>query len=411
MRLLVSALSCNSSLGSEALVGFKYAEALSRRYETVIMATPPSHAPEGATLLTVNAGQCLFNEVGAESLLRFELRQQRIARRLRHQFPFDYVHRITPSAIQEPTWAGRLGKPLIIGPIIAADAPPFGFAPLLGRPVSPPKGPRWRPSRVVGRICRTIVTRAEREQLYLHQAMRILVGTRTALRHVPEHLREKCRLVTYSGVEHEVFVPPPARPVTGTLRLLFVGRLIPYKGVELLLRAVEIAARRCSIELDIVGGADPVYKAFLLRLIRELRLGSSVNFLEPVPRDQLPSLYQRADVFCFPTLCDTYGIALLEAMSCGCAVLVSDVAGAGEIVNGENGLKVRLNTPDQYIREYSEKIVALAQNHEFRASLGEMARKFVRREHDWDRIGDQVLAVYDELEISTASGSERGSCQ
>jgi glycosyltransferase involved in cell wall biosynthesis len=262
---------------------------------------------------------------------------------------------------------------------------------------------------MAGRICRAIVARAERKQFYLHQALRILVGTRTALRHVPEPLREKCRLVTYSGVEHEVFAPPPARPVTDTLRLLFVGRIIPYKGIELLLRSVEIAARRCSVKLEIVGGGDPVYKAYLLRLIKELRLGSSVNFLDPVPRDQLPSLYQQADVFCFPTLCDTYGIALLEAMSSGCAVLVSDVAGAGEIVNGENGLKVRLNTPDQYIRDYSEKIVALAQNHELRASLGETARKFVRREHDWDRIGEQVLAVYEELEISAASGSERGS--
>src|SRR5262249_45662175 len=150
--------------------------------------------------------------ISAGPLLRFELRQQRIARRLRQQFPFDYVHRVTPSAIQEPTWVGRLGKPLIIGPLIAADTPPSAFAPFLSRPVSPSKGPRWRPSRVAGRICRTIMARAERERSYLHQAHRILVGTRTALRHVPPQLQEKCRLVTYSGVEHEVFVPPPSRP-------------------------------------------------------------------------------------------------------------------------------------------------------------------------------------------------------
>jgi glycosyltransferase involved in cell wall biosynthesis len=96
-------------------------------------------------------------------------------------------------------------------------------------------------------------------------------------------------------------------------------------------------------------------------------------------------------------LCDTYGIALLEAMSCGCAVLVSDVAGAGEIVNGENGLKVPLKNPEQYIREFAENIIALAQNHELRATLGATARRFILREHDWNRIGEQVLDVYDEL--------------
>jgi len=398
MNLLISALSCNPSLGSEALIGFKYAEALSRRYQTIVLASPPSQAPEGVTLLRCDAGQCSFNEVSAGPLLRFELHQQRIARRLRRQFPFDYVHRITPSAIQEPTWAGRLGKPLIIGPLIAADTPPPGFAPFLSRPVSQPKPPRWRPARIAGRICRTIVTRAQRERSYLHQAHRILIGTRTALRFVPEDLRERCRLITYSGVEHEVFVPPSARSATNTLRLLFVGRVIPYKGIELLLRALAAAARRCSIKLEIVGSADPVYKDFLLRLTRELQLEPFVKFTPPVPRDQLPALYQQADVFCFPTLCDTYGIALLEAMSCGCAVLVSDVAGAGEIVNGENGLKVQLNSPDQYIQECAEKIVALAQNHEFRAGLGDAARRFILREHDWNHIGKQVLALYGELE-------------
>ena len=397
MRVLVSALSCNPSLGSEALVGFKYAEILSQRYETVIITAPPSQAPAGATLLECETGPCSFNEVSSEPLLRFELRQQQLARQLRRRFPFEYVHRITPSAIQVPSWASHLGKPLIIGPLIAADRPSPPFAQYLNRPITSPKHPRWHPVRIAGRACRTIVVRAEREQSYLHKAKRILVGTRTALRHMPEPLQEKCRLITYSGVEHDIFVPPSTRPDANTVQLLFVGRLIPYKGIELLLQALEIAVRRCRIKLNIVGGSDPVYKKFLLRLIQELRLEPSITFVPPVPRDQLPSLYQQADVFCFPTICDTYGIALLEAMSCGCAVLVSDVAGAGELVNGENGLKVSLNTPDQYIREYAEKIVALAKNHELRASLGRAARQFILREHDWDRIGKQVLAVYDEL--------------
>ncbi len=378
-------------------MGFKYAETLSRRYETVVLSSPPSQTPAGATLIKCDSGPCSFNEISSEPLLRFELRQQHLARRLRALFPYEYVHRITPSAIQVPTWAARLGKPLIIGPLIAADSPPPTFAPYLSRPISKPKQPRWHPVRMAARFCRTIVTNAEHEQSYLREAQRILVGTRTALRHVPESLREKCRMVTYSGIEHEVFVPPFTRPAPDKLRLLFVGRLIPYKGVELLLQALAIAIQSCSARLDIVGDADPFYKDYLLRLIQELRLAPYVNFLPPVPRDQLPSLYQQADVFCFPTLCDTYGIALLEAMSCGCAVLVSDVAGAGEIVNGENGLKVQLKSPDQYIREYAENIIALAQNHELRASLGATARRFILREHDWDRIGEQVLDVYDEL--------------
>jgi len=397
MRILLSALSCNPAIGSEALVGFKYAEALARRHEVVVLASPPSQTPQGVTLVACDAGTCSFNEIGAQSRLRFELRQWRLARTLRLRFPFDCVHRVTPSAIGIPTWAAHLGKPLVVGPLIAANRPSPAFAAYSNRPMSRPKQPRWHPARIAARLCRMAVNRARQEQAYLRQARLILVGTQTALHQVPEPWREKCRLVTYSGVEHDVFVSPPARSDNGTLRLLFVGRLVPYKGVELLLRALATAIRRCALKLDIVGSGDPAYTGFLAQLTRELGLDSVVTFLPPRSRDQLPALYQQADVFCFPTLCDTYGIALLEAMSCGCAVIVSDVAGAGEIVDGENGLKVPLRSPEQYIADYAGQIVTLAQNRNFRCELGEKARRFILREHDWSRIGEQVLEIYQKL--------------
>jgi glycosyltransferase involved in cell wall biosynthesis len=307
------------------------------------------------------------------------------------------VHRVTPSAIQVPTWATHLGKPMVIGPLVAAKSPPPAFAEFMKRPFSRPVHPRWHPARIAARLFRMTVRRAGRKQAYLRQARLILVATRITLELIPEPWREKCRLVTYSGIEHEVYVPPPNRSDDDTLRLLFVGRLVPYKGLELLLRALKAAIRRCALKLDIVGDGDPVYKEFLMQLTRELGLDSVVTFLPPRPRDQLPSLYQQADVFCFPTLCDTYGIALLEAMSCGCAVLVSDVAGAGEIVDGENGLKVPLRSPEQYIADYAGQIIALAQNRAFRRDLGEKARRFILREHDWDRIGGRLLEIYREL--------------
>src|SRR5207253_1890371 len=117
MRILVSALSCNPAVGSEALVGFKYAEALARRHEVVILSSPPSEAPPGANLVPCDAGPCSFNEVNSPALLRFELRQRRLTRQLFGQSRFDWIHRLTPSSIHLPTWTGLLGKPLLIGPL------------------------------------------------------------------------------------------------------------------------------------------------------------------------------------------------------------------------------------------------------------------------------------------------------
>src|SRR5437868_6926786 len=153
MRILLSALSCNASLGSEALVGFRYAEALGRRHEVTVLASPPSEKPGGVRLISCDAGRCSFNEVSAMALVRFESRQRRLARELMTRERFDLVHRVTPSAIQLPTWAWALGKRFIIGPLIAADPPPGSFSEILRRPKSPPKASRLSPSRVLGRLC------------------------------------------------------------------------------------------------------------------------------------------------------------------------------------------------------------------------------------------------------------------
>ncbi len=406
-------------------MGFKFAEALAGRFDVTLLSSPPTQTPVGAKLVPCDAGSCSFNDVGAVPLLRFELRQHALARQLSRSSRFDFVHRLTPSAIQQPSWVDRLGIPLIVGPIIAANPPPAPFRPYLDRPVSLPAQPRIHPSRIFSRLCRCFVASAARRQRYLARASRILVGTRTALSQIPEQFRNKCRLITYSGVEHDVFVPRriSSNSSAQSLRVLFVGRLIPYKGVELLIHAAALASKRCALELDLICSPDLEYKRFLIQVASDLGLAvhetedtqyalrnapapasrithhaSRVRFLPAVRRSELPSIYQQCDLFCFPTLCDTYGIALLEAMSCGCAVLASDVAGAGEIINGKNGLKIPLATPDQYISECAEKIVACAQNPALREGLGSTARQYILAHHDWPRVSAQLLSFYDELQ-------------
>jgi glycosyltransferase involved in cell wall biosynthesis len=397
VRILVSALSCNAEVGSEALVGYSYATALARQHEVTILTSPPAQVPAGAKLILCDAGPCSFNEIGPMPLSRFELRQIYLAKKLHRQQRFDCIHRVTPSAIQLPTLIPLLGIPYIVGPLIAADRPPASFDLFLKRPVTAPDKMRFHPQRLISGITRRVTDQVSRSQWHLRKAARIIVGTECARRQVPEPLRDKCVSIPYTGVEHERFLPPAQRPARSKVRLLFVGRLIPYKGVELLLRAVALAAKKCELELNLVGDSDSVFKTFCAMLAAELGLKQVVNFIPQVPRAELPHFYQDADIFCFPTLCDTYGIALLEAMSAGCAAIVSDVAGAAEIVPPGTGIKVPLKDPEQYIHDYAEAIVGLAGNTDLRAQLGVAARRHIIRNHDWENIGQELLKFYQSL--------------
>ncbi len=287
--------------------------------------------------------------------------------------------------------------PFVVGPLLAANRPPECFSPYLRRAQTVSRQSRLHPSRMAAGAASRLRDVLARRGDYLAAARVILVGTRVALEHVPRHLHSRCETITYSGVEYQEFTPPRSRRPDGPVQLLYVGRVVPYKGLELLLRAIAAALGRCDLRLRIVGASDNEYGDWCRKLATDLGVADIVQFVPSLPRRELPTLYRQSDIFCFPTLCDTYGVALLEAMSCGCAVIVSDTGGPRETVCEASGVKVPLIEPDQYVDAYADAIVALAHDPERRARLGGNARKRIIEHHDWERITSRLLDIYERL--------------
>lgn len=342
------------------------------------------------------------NDVGPAQLLRFELAQRRRIRSLLGAQRFDVVHRVTPSGYKDSLLPPP-DVPLILGPVLGSDPPPESF-----RGVFHPRLPRTLSlkaltARIKHGVARRVFQRYSTLDQLLARATVIIAGTEVTRRRLPAQLQPRCQVVTYAGVEHDVFTPPPAGRANGTARLLFVGRMVPYKGVELLIRAAAQAIRRCRFELLIAGGGHAPYLRYCQDLVEDLGLWDTVNFAGRQPRESLVELYRSADVFCMPSI-ETYGIAILEAMSCGCATLVADLNGPGEIVRPGTGVKVALQSPEQFIAEYADRIVELIEDDRRRRELGERARDHVVRCHDWSQIEAACLGVYERLfERETAS--------
>jgi glycosyltransferase involved in cell wall biosynthesis len=108
-------------------------------------------------------------------------------------------------------------------------------------------------------------------------------------------------------------------------------------------------------------------------------------------------------------LADTYGVALLEAMSCGCPVVASDTGGPGELVREDRGIRVPLTTPERYAEEFAAALVALASNPDLRSRLGANARRYVVEEHDWDRLGGRLLEIYEGFTARLGLGVARAA--
>ena len=124
-------------------------------------------------------------------------------------------------------------------------------------------------------------------------------------------------------------------------RLLFVGQVLPHKGVHTLVEALALLDTTAApVTLTIAGDADNPYGHELRRRVGELGLEESVSFRGRVPRAEIVALYHDHDVLVFPSVWnEPFGITILEAMACGLPVVATGTGGSGEIVrDGENAL-------------------------------------------------------------------------
>ena len=153
----------------------------------------------------------------------------------------------------------------------------------------------------------------------------------------------KLRLI-YEAVDHDLFKPGDAGAARAQVAIygvtkpfvLFVSSLWPYKNCDGLLRAWALARGELGDrQLAIVGaGRDEKYLASLRSLADELGIAGDVVFVGGVPLEETVHFYRAADVFVYPSLNETFGLPILEAMACGCPVVTSDTSAMPETAGG-----------------------------------------------------------------------------
>ncbi|HLB28498.1 MAG TPA: glycosyltransferase, partial [Dehalococcoidia bacterium] len=239
-------------------------------------------------------------------------------------------------------------------------------------------------------------------------------------------------VVVPCGVDLERFYPiakEEARALLGLPQkatLLYVGRLEPLKGVELLLRATAqlmgraiplrgspgpggLGMNGASFQLLIIGGdrRPPGEKRRLKGLAGRLGLDGRARFLGPVEHGRMPLYYSAADVCLVPSYYESFGIAALEAMACGTAVVAARVGGlAGLIADGETGYLVTEHRPEAF----SQRLELLLGDPALRRRLGEAARA-VAEGFSWRAVADALEAVYGGLVAPPEGYSEATSSQ
>jgi spore coat protein SA len=204
------------------------------------------------------------------------------------------------------------------------------------------------------------------------------------------------------GVDSTRFRPPTAirkqflrrkYNVHRSFNVLFVGRLIPKKGVEVLLKAMKTAAKqRPNMRLIIVGGAQrQSYMIKLRKMVKTLQVPAV--FIGRLPHKQLHRTYWLGDCLVCPSQKhEAFGLVNVEAMASGIPVIASKNGGIKEIVDDHHNGYLIQDYPKS--SPFARKILHLAQHSEKRKRMGRQARIDVLRRFSWQRVARDLLMIY-----------------
>ena len=187
--------------------------------------------------------------------------------------------------------------------------------------------------------------------------------------------KSKCVVIPNCIDEKRLAATPKAQELADKIRkenagktiCLSVGRLVPYKGYNNLIKSAQKLDDHYTFY--IVGDGEQKKS-----LIRQSKNCPSIKFLGKLTDDELKAYYVAADIFCFSSITknEAFGIALAEAMYCGLPAVTYTILGSGVnfvSINGETGLEV----PNKNVTAYANAIKELAENEQERKAFGNNA--------------------------------------
>jgi glycosyltransferase involved in cell wall biosynthesis len=300
---------------------------------------------------------------------------------------FDLVHRLTPLSPTLPSPIARRCR---------AAKVPFIIGPLNGG-VPWPKG--YNEARVKEREWLSFVRDAYRVvpgfKATRRNAAGIIAGSLDTLEREPPAYRNKMFYVPENGIDPSRFTARRTPRSVDMVRIVFVGRLVPYKGCDILIEAAADLLASGRATLTIVG--DGPQRAELERFVRTHDVSHAVEFRGWVKHEHVGPIVADADVFAFPSIREFGGAVAIEAMAAGVPPMVVSYGGLAETVTEEVGFPVPIGRRDQLVARFRDRLSELLTDPESSNRKGAAGLERIEHFFTWDAKASQVMKIYQEV--------------
>lgn len=312
-----------------------------------------------------------------------QMLQRGIVRRLVREHQIDIVHEPMPVSPKYPSLMFALGAPVIIGPLNGGMEFPPAF--------------QYRQSQLVKL---TVSLIRQFSDLVNHllpgkiKAQTLVVANERTRQALPTGVRGKIIELGENGVDLSLWHPVNLEPKEPNKRVqfIFVGRLVDWKAVDLLLEAFRPVAAQTGALLEIVG--DGVMRQELEELTARLGLVGSVMFTGWLSQEQCAVKLQQADGLVLPSLLECGGAVVLEAMAMGLPVIATNWGGPRDYVDSGCGILIEPASREALVNGLTEAMLKLAQSPDLRQRMGRAGQERVLKHFDWERKLDRIIEIY-----------------
>ena len=413
-RLLLSAYQCGPGMGSVSQIGWQWYSRLSQRLPVTLVTHVRNRPALEAAGAPLSGSEVLYidTEWFAGPLYRWAARLFRQsehavflissadfyvydavalktlqARRAETGCDWDIVHAVTPVSPMAATRLHRLGRPLVLGPWNGGLGNPAHFPDIMRADAA------WLyPLRKLGGLV-DVLAGSRRH------AAAILTATQATLNSIAPRHRPRCVPMLENGVDLEIFTPgswPEAPGSSQPLRLVFVGRLVPFKGVSMLLEAMQRVMGEMRVEAVLVGNGP--LEAELRAEVATRGLSDQIRFItDPLSAAAVAAEMRAAHLFCLPSVRESGGAVLLEAMACARPVTAIAFGGPAEIVDDAVGCTLPPTGREAVVEALTEVFRDVVAHPQAWRARGEEGLRRARAHYGWEAKIDAAIALYRRL--------------
>ena len=283
------------------------------------------------------------------------------AMQLNRDYDLDVLHHVSYGTLLGGSFLWRVGKPFVFGPVGGGQTAPKGFEVYFGK--------FWT-SEALRSFTVKYLWPLDWPALMTARAAAVVLAsnpeTATLARRMGAQRVEN--MLSVCLLDEMIPEAPPSRELRESVRLLWVGRMLGRKAMQLTVEAVDLVSKEMHVELEMIGGG-PLESEFA-RWLGDTERTHPVLLRGTLSWQSVQEAYDDADVFVLTSLRDTDGVQLLEAMAHALPIVTLDHQGAAELVPSDAGIKVPVTTPAATARSIAQALEKLGASADLRETMG-----------------------------------------